>query len=523
MAHAISGARSSKPCRSARRCAGIAGAVVLAIGVLACSAGDDDAASAGAGVSMGAGAGVSAGAGAGAGVSAGVSAGAGAGVSAGAGASAGLGGASAAGGSAGTDPTPDAGTAGSAATSPDGGGPAATPGSSAALDALMMYLQTPRADRDPIAEQTFATAPLTRADAEAAARLLWDDFAAYVKQSRASEVGATATRAVSLTVDGHTLRYYMAERGADPPSGRSLFISMHGGGNAPAATNDSQWENQIDLVTGYAPVDALWVAPRAPSNDWNMWFTPDVDLLFQRLITNLIVFEGIDPNKVYINGYSAGGDGVYQLGPRMADSWAGAAMSAGHPNDASPLNLRNLAFAIHVGGNDTAYERNLKGAEWGEMLEDLAAADPGGYVNQWQVHAGLPHWMNLEDAVAIPFVQMHVRDPIPKKVVWRQVDVLHPRLYWLAVDTSKVKKGSLLRAEYAGNEVTLSEASDVPQVRVRFTDAMLDLDQPVRVLLAGRELSATVVPRTIAVIARTLEERGDPALIFHAELALDLQ
>ena len=42
-------------------------------------------------------------------------------------------------------------------------------------------------------------------------------------------------------------------------------------------------------------------------------------------------------------------------------------MSAGHPNDASPLNLRNVAFAIHVGGNDTAYERNLKAAEWGEQ------------------------------------------------------------------------------------------------------------------------------------------------------------
>jgi poly(3-hydroxybutyrate) depolymerase len=55
-----------------------------------------------------------------------------------------------------------------------------------------------------------------------------------------------------------------------------------------------------------------------------MWFAPDIDPLFERLITNMIVFEGIDPNKVYINGYSAGGDGVYQLGPRMADHWASA-------------------------------------------------------------------------------------------------------------------------------------------------------------------------------------------------------
>ncbi|MCY0541584.1 hypothetical protein OVW21_26520, partial [Klebsiella pneumoniae] len=92
------------------------------------------------------------------------------------------------------------------------------------------------------------------------------------------------------------------------------------------------------------------------------------------------------------------------------------------------------------GGNDTAYDRNLKAAEWGRQLEDLARADQGGYRNQWQVHAGLPHWMNLEDAVAIPFVQMHVRNPIPPKVVWRQADVIHPRFYWLAVTPAEVKK-----------------------------------------------------------------------------------
>jgi len=30
----------------------------------------------------------------------------------------------------------------------------------------------------------------------------------------------------------------------------------------------------------------------------------------------------------------------------MADYWAGAAMMAGHPNDAQPFGLRNVAFAL---------------------------------------------------------------------------------------------------------------------------------------------------------------------------------
>lgn len=81
--------------------------------------------------------------------------------------------------------------------------------------------------------------------------------------------------------------------------------------------------------------------------------------------------EKADPNRVYVMGYSAGGDGVYQLGPRMADYWAGAAMMAGHPNDASPLGLRNVAFALQVGAQDDGYNRNKIAQEWAAKLGQL--------------------------------------------------------------------------------------------------------------------------------------------------------
>ena len=66
----------------------------------------------------------------------------------------------------------------------------------------------------------------------------------------------------------------------------------------------------------------------------------------------------INPNKVFLTGYSAGGDGVYHLGPRMADYLAGAAMMAGHPNKSCLINVRNIHFSIHVGENDKDFNRN---------------------------------------------------------------------------------------------------------------------------------------------------------------------
>ena len=395
--------------------------------------------------------------------------------------------------------------------------------SAAALEQLDAWLASARDARPALTMQPFATVPLTRADAESARQRLWDDFAAVVRATRAAEVGATKTSAKSVQAAGKTMKYYMAVLGDEPADGRSLFISMHGGGNTTAATNDSQWENQISLVDGYNPKDAIWVAPRAPSDDWNMWFTPEIDPLFERLITDLIVFEGINPNKVYINGYSAGGDAVYQLGPRMAERWAGAAMSAGHPNDATPVNLRNLAFAIHVGGDDTAYDRNKKAQEWGEQLDELAAMDPGSYPHQWQVHAGLPHWMNLEDAVAIPFVQGFTRDPVPDKVVWRQVNVTRSRMYWLAVDQANQKSGTEIRASYSGDTVSIESSMNLNAVAIRFSDAMLDLDAPVHIERAGSALFSGMVPRTIEVIDRTLEESGDPTMAFSGEVKVSLQ
>jgi hypothetical protein len=386
-------------------------------------------------------------------------------------------------------------------------------GSSDAIVALRAYLAMPRAGRAPIEGQAFASVPLARADAATARQLLWDDYADGVRASRSAEHDAQR-----LTIGDFTLRYQSVRLGDAP---QSLFISMHGGGATSAATNDSQWQNQIVLASSYAPEDALWIAPRAPTDDWNMWFKDHIDGLFDRLISNLVVLEGIDPNRVYVMGYSAGGDGVYQIGPRMADRWAGAAMSAGHPNDASPLNLRNVAFALHVGGNDSAFSRNQVAGEWGAMLDDLQAADPDGYPHQVQVHPGLPHWMELADAVAMPFVQGFERDPLPARVVWRQAGVTQPRFYWLAVSAQDELPGSEVVAQRDGQSVDLVQASGLSRLAVRLNDDMLDMDREVVVRVRGEPRFEGVVARTIATLHRTLEERGDPALVFSGEVTVD--
>jgi len=383
--------------------------------------------------------------------------------------------------------------------------------SATAIKSLVTWLEQPRNNRPPLTRQDFAKAPLTRPDSTHARRLLWDDHVTRIRHERAKEMKTRILEHGKLKMPFHYTVY-----GKKPRSGRSLYISMHGGGGAPKAVNDQQWNNQKTL---YKPVEGVYVAPRAPTNTWNLWHQGHIDPLFDRLIENLIVFEDVDPDRVYLMGYSAGGDGVYQVAPRMADRLAAAAMMAGHPNESTPHSLRNIGFTIHMGGRDKAYNRNAVAAAWGKQLESLQKADPDGYQHLVKIYPDKGHWMDRLDAAAVPWMAKFRRNLHPKRIVWKQDDVTHSRFYWLAVDSLNRKARSTIIASRNGQTIRIP-TSNIKQLTIRLDDQMLDLDQPVRIQSATGMLHQAVVPRTLAALARTLEERGDPNGMFAAEVTV---
>ena len=311
--------------------------------------------------------------------------------------------------------------------------------------------------------------------------------------------------------------YFYKTFGEKPARGRSLYISMHGGGGAPPAVNDQQWENQKGL---YELEEGVYLAPRAPTNTWNLWHQDHIDRLFSRLIENMIVFEDVDPDRVYLMGYSAGGDGVYQLAPRMADRFAAVAMMAGHPNETSPLGLRNLPFTLHMGGKDDAYNRSQTARDWEKKLEELHKGDPNGYVNWVKIYPDKGHWLDRMDAAAIPWMAKFRRDALPKKIVWKQDDVVHDRFYWIAASPKSMRDRAEVAVERDGQAVRI-QTSDADRLTVLASDRLFDLDQPVTVQWGTGKLFSRKVARTIAVLARTLEERGDPQGVFSGEITVE--
>ena len=139
-----------------------------------------------------------------------------------------------------------------------------------------------------------ATRSLTKA---ATARALIALTAERRRQIVAQDGPAVAAK--TLTIADKTMKWGDRDYGNAPFGKRSLWISLHGGGNAAPAVNEQQWHNQIRL---YQPAEGLYLAPRAPTNTWNLWHEPHIDPLLQRLIDAEVAINGIDPNRVYLMG-----------------------------------------------------------------------------------------------------------------------------------------------------------------------------------------------------------------------------
>ena len=371
----------------------------------------------------------------------------------------------------------------------------------------------------------WATASRTRAEAVEAATILqqheWKVRGQQLKPQWDARAVTAAGKAMKFVVKRFGTAVIAAKLEGLQKSAESaeaapvrwpLYISMHGGGQTSADTNDGQWQNQIGL---YQPADGLYIAPRAPTDTWNLWHEAHMDPLLVALIDAAVMLENVDPDRVYLMGYSAGGDGVYQLAPRMADHFGAAAMMAGHPNDVSPLGLRNLPIMLQVGVNDNAFDRANVAKRFGEQITKLHDADSKGYSSVTKLHEGKGHWMDWQDAAAVPWMAEHKRNLWPDRVVWKQSGVTHPELYWLALPASVVPMaGALVTARVFGQTITLTRpepAGSIPSITILLNDRLVDLDKPVKVMLEGEKtpLFEGSVKRTIADVAAMIARRSD--------------
>lgn len=80
-----------------------------------------------------------------------------------------------------------------------------------------------------------------------------------------------------------------------------------------------------------------------------MHFLPEAHFELLKLIEYFKIHYNINPNRVSVIGYSAGGDGVYHLGCNLADKLCFSCACAGHPNGCLMENALPCRFWVQQG------------------------------------------------------------------------------------------------------------------------------------------------------------------------------
>ena len=324
----------------------------------------------------------------------------------------------------------------------------------------------------------------------------------------------------TVRFQSHVSPYTIKTVGRKPEGGWPLFIAMHGGGGAPKEVNDSQWKHmQIyyrdqPSVTGY-----LYVALRAPDDTWNGFYTDYTYPLIENLLRQFRLFAEVDPNKIFLMGYSHGGYGAFAIGPKMPDQFAAIHSSAAAPTDGEfdAKTLRNTVFTYMVGELDNAYGRLSRCRVVDEAIRKLRGDRTDIFPVTLEFKAGYPH-SGLPDRDKIKDMYPAVRNPIPIELTWAMTDGVIRNFFW--VQAPQPGKGQEIDAVCRDNRITVN-TTKVTAASLLLDRRLVDFNRPVALEVNGRVLTRKVEP-SLRTLGQTMAERADPDLAFSARLGLDL-
>jgi hypothetical protein len=315
----------------------------------------------------------------------------------------------------------------------------------------------------------------------------------------------------------HLSPYTVKQVGKRPKRGWPLFIAMHGGGGAPKQVNDSQWKHMQIYYRDQPEVGGyLYLALRAPNDTWNGFYDTYVPPLIINLIRQFLLFGDVDPDRVYLMGYSHGGYGAFFIGPKIPDRFAAVHCSAAAPTDGtiSPKSLRNTQFTFMVGENDNAYGRRQRCEAFNQAIEKLKEQDPTDFPVSLELKKGFGHG-GLPDRDKIKDLYPFKRLTTPRRLSWELTDSVIRHFYWLTVP--QPEKGQSIEAVIDDNTIRIT-SSKVKEFFVYADSRLIDLSKPVRMTSNGVTSTFEKVQPLFFMLCKTMQERGDPELAFSCRM-----
>lgn len=241
-----------------------------------------------------------------------------------------------------------------------------------------------------------------------------------------------------------------------PDKRYSLIVSLHGAG--VEATGQASSYSQKDWAFIVCPTN------RRPFGfDWQDWGRIDALEVIRYVKDNY----PIDTNRIYLTGHSMGGHGVWHIGLLYPSLFAALAPGAGWPShqlyvpwtfqrseifaEPSILAFRNRVLKVDQPLNFLENALNLPIFIFHGARDDNVPAlfarlftsylNNLGYRYYYKEVPGKRHWYHLDEGIIcvddpeiMDFFQKEIRDPLPKKVIFKTSDLdISNQAYWLKV------------------------------------------------------------------------------------------
>lgn len=335
---------------------------------------------------------------------------------------------------------------------------------------------------------------------------------------------------------------YVTPGGKNP----ALIVGLHGGGEDAGSADEprSTWVKK----------GALGMYPQGIRLVHDTWNTVHGERFVLTLIEIAKVQYDVDPDRVYVMGFSMGGSGSWFFAGRHPDLFAGAAPFSGvlmaapksqlmSKDDVQAVqhglvpNVRNLALYYTIGLAD---DHTMPGTYLfvADMLAKLRASDPLGYAKiHFETIPDLGHaFPPGEPAGALKSLANEKRDTFPEAVVWEYARDLSPEpgpkdpvkrleqhsLYWLGCKNPEDRQS--IRAQHTHNEFTLETrgtASGTKGITLYLNAAMIDPAADVVVRTKERELYHGKPAPDVWTILETLDDKLDRSMVFDRRVELE--
>ncbi|KKM73135.1 hypothetical protein LCGC14_1413520, partial [marine sediment metagenome] len=215
------------------------------------------------------------------------------------------------------------------------------------------------------------------------------------------------------------------------------------------------------------------------------WYANDAETDFHDVWRAVNARWRIDPDRVYLAGFSMGGTGTGRLAAAHPHLFAAAAMFSGELSMDKLSNLRHLPVRLEAGGQEPVSAHMAKMARAleqmeGRKAETVYASDPNvGHTREFVDFEALLDWFAPHRRVADPSVVTYATDQLR-----------HHRGYWVSIDRL-VDYGELARvdARVVGDTLKVS-ARNVAEMTLTPPAKLLGEARTLKVTLNGKQVKA---------------------------------